>query len=130
MKPFVIRCSLLVLLFSFIGVIVVFAFYIHFIYLNAEGQKRAICLAQAIVKLHEKEGKLPGDFLQEVGFFFGDRRNVRFDLHIKDESEFKIEYRPHSVWIFQPWKPTEQRLEIRWKKGMREIEVESSIDLP
>ena len=130
MKHFLIKYSVLAFLFIIIGFAVVYSLHVKYLYLNAEGKKRAVCLAHALVKLYDKEGRIPNDFLQEVGFFFSDKRSNKFELRIKDESEFEIEYRPHSTWIFQLSNNNSQVLKIKWNKEMDDIRIESSIKLP
>jgi hypothetical protein len=122
--------SLLIFLLSLIILAVVYSLHVKYLYLNAEGQKRAVFLARSLVKLHEKEGILPSDFLKESGFFFGDRRNVVFQLRIKNESDFEIEYRPRSTWVFQLSEAKSQVLKIYWNEKMNDIRIESSIKLP
>ena len=122
--------SLLIFLLLLIILAVVYSLHVKYLYLNAEGQKRAVFLARSLVKLHEKEGILPSDFLEESGFFFGDRRNVVFQLRIKNESDFEIEYRPRSTWVFQLSEAKSQVLKIYWNEKMNDIRIESSIKLP
>jgi hypothetical protein len=110
--------------------IVIYAFHIKYIYLNAEGQKKAICLARSLVKLYNKEGHIPDEFIKEVSFLFSDKRNVIFQLRIKNQSEFEIEYRPKPTWIFQLSEYNSQVLRIFWNKEMNDIKIESSIKLP
>ena len=130
MKHLVLKYCLFAFFFLLTVIVITFAFYVKYSYMNAEGQKRAICLARALVSLHEKEKRFPSDFLRETSFFFSDRRNVRFELHIKGESDFEIEYRPHSVWVFQLSKTSSQVLKIKWNQSMKDIQIESSIETP
>jgi hypothetical protein len=127
---FVNKNSVVIFLLLLIILVIVYSLHVKYIYLNAEGQKRAVCLARSLVKLHEKEGTLPSDFLKESGFFFGDRRNVAFQLRIKNKSDFEIEYRPRSTWIFQLSEAKSQVLKIYWNEKMNDIRIVSSIELP
>jgi hypothetical protein len=124
------RISLFVFLGILVGFIIIYSFHVKYVYLNADGQKRAICLARALVKLHKEQESIPNDFLEEVGFFFSDKRGVPFELKVNGGSAIEIRYRPRSTWIFQSSEANSQELKIFWTDKMDDIRIESSIKLP
>lgn len=90
----------------------------------------AVDLAHSIQKFCENnEGSLQ-DFLTENAHFYRDKRGNQLQIHLEQNEFFEISYQPKTSWLFALFVREPQELKISWRKGDKEIEIESSIKKP
>lgn len=123
---------LVLVLSIFLMSIIMYGIYVRDIYLNANGKKRAVRLSKALIEYHKKEGRIPTSLLNEMRLIglLSDERGVNFELSIKENGDFRIQYLPEFSSFVPNWRTNTQKLEINWENGLGNARIYSSISMP
>jgi len=131
MKNRIIAISCVLIMLTILGITVYFFSGVRTAYLNGNGQKRATLLAEAIKKHYDARGEMPESLLRDLSDsgFFSDARGVKFQTSFRSDG-FVIAYSPEDMHGSHFGGAASPKLIIKWRDGMEELDVESSIKLP
>lgn len=127
------RLTAIVIIGLIASVVIIAAFVLRtrVLYLNAAGQKRAVLLAETIMKHRNGPDVLSDTFLNELGEsgLITDARGTIIRLKATPDHGFVVSYKP-PVTVFNNSTGSDQSLIINWNPKMQSLDIKTTIPKP